>query len=89
MQIVRELYQKVRQYINTPEAIVITGMRRVGKTTLLRHIMQEIESDNKIFIDLENPVNRKHFEETNYEKILDALMFLGLKTGESGFVFLD
>ena len=89
MQIVRELYHKVKPYISTPEAIVITGMRRVGKTTLLRHIMQEIESENKIFIDLENPVNRKHFEEDNYEKILDSLRFLGLKTGEMGFVFLD
>ena len=64
-------------------------MRRVGKTTLLKQIMDGIKSDNKIFFDLENPVNRKIFEEGDYEKIVDNLKILGLREKERGYVFLD
>jgi len=37
-------------------------MRQVGKATLLKDIYNHIEAENKIFIDLENPLNRKIFE---------------------------
>ena len=89
MIIKREIYPKIEKFIKQPEAIVITGMRRVGKTTLLKQIMEDIESDNKIFFDLENPVNRKIFEEGDYEKIVDNLKALGLRGKERGYVFLD
>ncbi|MBI5748283.1 MAG: AAA family ATPase, partial [Nitrospinae bacterium] len=64
-------------------------MRRVGKTTLLRQIMEEINPENKIFLDMENPANRKYFEGENYENILNNLRFLGMDTGKKGYVFLD
>lgn len=89
MIIKRDIYSKIEKVINSSEAIVITGMRRVGKTTLLKQIMEEIRSDNKIFFDLENPVNRKIFEEGDYEKIVDNLKVLGLREKERGYVFLD
>lgn len=87
--IVRELYKKIEPFFNSPEAIIITGMRRVGKTTLIRYIFEGTASENKIFIDLENPLNRKYFEEENYEKILDHLRFLGIRTDLKAYVFLD
>lgn len=31
----RILFEKIKPYFYTPEAIVITGMRRTGKTTLI------------------------------------------------------
>lgn len=68
---------------------MITGMRRVGKTTLLRYIQEKIESKNTLFLDFENPLNRRYFEEGNYEVALANLRFLGLDTGKQGFVFLD
>lgn len=89
MLIERYIFVKIKPYINSPEAIVITGMRRVGKTTLLRQIMEEIKSENKIFLDMENPATRKYFEEENYETILNNLRFLGMDTGKKGYVFLD
>jgi len=85
----RNLYQKIEPYLNSPESIVITGMRRVGKTTLLKYIFEQVHSENKIFLDLENPLNRKYFEEKNYERILDTFRLLGLNPGLKGFVFLD
>ena len=85
----RILLQQINQYINSPEAIVITGMRRVGKTSLLKLIYESINSDNKIFLDLENPINRKYFDEVDYDKIKSTLEFLGLDFSHKAYIFLD
>lgn len=89
MIIKRNIYSQIQKVIDAPEAIVVTGMRRVGKTTLLRYISDNLKSENKIFLDLENPANQKFFQEENYEKILDNFRFLGINTGKKGYVFLD
>lgn len=89
MIIERDIYAKIKPVISSPEAIVITGMRRVGKTTLLRYIMDKIASRNKLFLDLENPSNQKYFEEEDYDKIVDNLKFLGLDIRKRGYVFID
>ena len=89
MLIERDLFLKIKPYLAASGAVVITGMRRVGKTTMLRQIMEEIKSENKVFLDMENPANRKYFEEDNYEKILNNLIFLGLNSGKRGYIFLD
>jgi len=89
MIIERELYNRIAPLLDSPEAIIITGMRRVGKTTLLKYIFEQVESDNKLFIDLENPANQLLFEERNYERILDNLKVLGLTNSQAAYVFLD
>ena len=89
MIIERDLYAKIKPVINSPEVIIITGMRRVGKTTLLRYIMDNLASENKMFLDLENPSNQKYFEEENYDKIVDNLKFLGLDLRKKTYVFID
>lgn len=89
MNIERDITPSIRAVMDAPEAIVITGLRRTGKTTLMRSLMEEIRSDNKLFFDLENPANRKLFEETNYDRIADNLRFLGLDLTCRGYLFLD
>lgn len=64
-------------------------MRRVGKTTLLRYIQENLKTGNCIFLDLENPATQKHFEEKNYDRIIESLAFLGLDMKQKGYVFLD
>ena len=85
----RLLFKKIKKYIDSPEAIVVTGMRRVGKTSLIKFIYDKIDSDNKIFLDLENPLNQKYFEEENYEKIKSTLEFLGIDFTKKSYLFLD
>src|SRR4030042_2457135 len=85
----RTIYEQIKKYLESPEAIVITGMRRTGKTTLLKHIYEQINSKNKLFLDLENPVNRKYFEEINYEQVRLTFETLGLSLAQKPFVFLD
>ncbi len=86
---IRHLYKRVMQRIDSPEAIVITGMRRVGKTTLLKHIYDNLSTGNKIFLDLENPFNRKFFENENYDDIAYEIRNLGIDDKTRPFVFLD
>ena len=85
----RLIFKEIEPYFDSPEAIVITGMRRTGKTTLLNSIYQRIKSKNKVFLDLENPLNRKYFEEENYEQIRWAFEALGIDFKNKSFIFLD
>ncbi len=89
MIIQRDLYLSISPVLSSPEAIVITGMRRVGKTTLLKYIYEQINSQNKIYLDLENPRNQIYFQETDYDAIKRNLELLGLQKTGQGFVFLD
>lgn len=85
----RKLFKQIISRIDTPEATVVTGMRRMGKTTLLKQVYDSINSDNKIFLDLENPVNQKYFEEINYEAIKYKFQTLGIDLSQKSFIFLD
>jgi len=85
----REIFKKIEPYYETPEAIIITGMRRTGKTTTLHFIRENIASKNKLFIDLENPLNRQYFEESNFERIKSILVGLGLNFSERVYLFID
>lgn len=89
MIIERKIFQEIQQYLNSKEAIIITGMRRTGKTSLLNFIYNKIPSSNKIFLDLENPINQGYFKEINYEKIKTTLKFLGLDFNQRSYLFLD
>ncbi|MCK5848868.1 MAG: ATP-binding protein [Caldisericia bacterium] len=85
----RDILKKIEPYRESKEAVIITGMRRTGKTTLLRYLYKETESENKLLLDLENPLNRKYFEEENFDKIQASLGILGINFSEPSYVFLD
>lgn len=85
----RKLFSSIIKRIESPETIVVTGMRRTGKTVLLRQVFDSIRTTNKLFLDLENPLNRKYFENENYDAIISDLSALGVTTAERAYVFLD
>ena len=85
----RSVFDEIKPYLDSPEAIVITGMRRTGKTTLLNFIYEQVNSKNKIFLDLENPLNRRYFEADNYERIKVSFEILGIDFTHKPFIFLD
>ena len=85
----RTVFKEIKQYLQSPEAVILTGMRRTGKTTILNSIHEKIHSKNRLFLDLENPLNRKYFEEENYEKIKSTLEFLGIDFKKQAYIFLD
>ena len=85
----RKLFDQITSRIDSAEAIVVTGMRRVGKTTLYKQVYDHLNVTNKLFLDLENPVNQKYFEEVNYEAIKYKFQTLGIDLSQKSYIFLD
>lgn len=85
----RKLLEVITKYKDDKAAIVVTGFRRVGKTTMMRQVFETLPTANKIFLDLESPINQKIFEEKNYDHIYKSIQRLGLSPTSRPFVFLD
>lgn len=85
----RRLQTELLKQIKTKEAVILTGMRRTGKTTLLTQIFEKVPSANKVYLDLENPLNRRLFEKENYDNIWADLQDYGITDRERAFIFLD
>ncbi len=85
----RDLKDEVIKYINDREAIIIFGSRQVGKTTLLKIIMREIERKWKSFyLDLEDP-RMLDIVEQGPQNLLEYLTQLGATFDSRVFVFID
>ncbi len=65
----RLLYYEIEKYLNHKNALVITGMRQVGKTVLMRQLFESISSPYKLWFDFDNPLDQKMFEDTEYRNI--------------------
>ena len=85
----RRLTATLLKEIRMPRVVVLTGMRQTGKTTLMRQIFDSVQSDNKVFLDLENPLNRRVFEEEDYDNVMANLREFGIEPTKRCFVFLD
>ncbi len=85
----RKIHIKIEQQLEYKEIVVLTGMRRVGKTTLLKMIYEKLESKNKIFLDIENLINQRVFEEIDFDNIWNNLSSLGIRKTEKAYIFLD
>ena len=69
--------------------IVITGQRRVGKTTAARWLLDQAPTDNKLYLDLERLDQRTVFGESNYDLVLNFLRNRGLDLSRPAYVALD
>lgn len=85
----RKISESLKKQLNLPEIVVLTGMRRVGKTTLLTMLFDSIQSSNKVFLDLSNPLNQRIFEEIDYNNIWANLKTFGIKSKGNIYIFLD
>lgn len=84
----RYLFNDLLKYLDHKNALIITGMRQVGKTTLMKQLFDKVDGP-KLWYDFENPLDLLHFENINYDAIYEVLK------NESGvgdkrlFVFID
>jgi len=85
----RKLFETIEKYLESKEAIVITGMHRVGKTTLLNFFYEKINSNNKVFFDLEDPLNQSIFRQESFDQIKGNLKRYGFDFSKKGYIFLD
>jgi hypothetical protein len=85
----RKIHPELRRHLKKKQASVITGMRRTGKTTLVKQLLLEIPSENKLYIDLERIDNREIFFEKNYENIVASMKTFGLDFSKKCFIAID
>ena len=87
----RALLPEIMRHIEHKNAIVVTGMRQVGKTTLLRRIFDDLGDKAKIWFDLDNPLDQKIFEELEYRNIYERLLKLAgaFSSNKRLYVFID
>ncbi|MDO8657306.1 MAG: ATP-binding protein [Candidatus Levybacteria bacterium] len=83
----RLLYYKLVKYLNHKNALLITGMRQVGKTTLMRQVYEEVK-EPKLWFDFDNPLDQKIFEDEDYKVIYKRLIDMGKKSGKLS-IFID
>lgn len=84
----RFLYSDLLKYLDHKNALVITGMRQVGKTTLMRQIFDQVD-EPKLWYDFENPLDLLHFENINYDAIYEVLKNEAGAGNVRIYVFID
>lgn len=87
----RPLYlDKIMTYVDTPFVKVLTGIRRSGKSTIMKMIMEKLE--NERHIPKENIISMR-FDSMEYEDMTAKQMFETIKAGLSDqgrtYLFLD
>lgn len=87
----RPLYMdKIMAYVDTPFVKVLTGIRRSGKSTIMKMIMDKLENDRHI--PKENIISMR-FDSMEYEDMTAKQMFETIKAGLSDqgrtYLFLD
>ena len=87
----RPLYMdKIMTYVDTPFVKVLTGIRRSGKSTIMKMVMDKLE--NERYIPKENIISMR-FDSMEYEDMTARQMFETIKAGLSAqgrtYLFLD
>lgn len=70
----RKIYNDLLAHAQTPLVTVLTGMRRTGKTTLIKQILIDLPNKNSIYLDFQRLDIRELFAEKNYEAIRNNLI---------------
>lgn len=84
----RLLYYELAKHFNHKNALLITGMRQVGKTTLMRQIYEEING-SKLWFDFDNPLDQKVFEDLDLDSIYKRLTDMAGASKGKLSVFID
>ncbi|MFH1745403.1 MAG: ATP-binding protein [bacterium] len=85
----RKIEAQLKKNMRGAQALIVTGMRRVGKTTILQELYKTVP-DNKIWFDFENPLDIKYFEDIDYNDIYQNIVQKGnLNARKRVYVFID
>jgi len=82
----RHIFASVKKYMKTKQIIAIVGLRRVGKTVLMRQIIKEIENKENVFYFLFDELVAQNPDVL--EDVLDHYLKTIAKEGRK-YIFLD
>lgn len=85
----RKLYESLENHLTKKQVTVITGLRRVGKSTALKHLLNRVESSNKLYFDLERLENQRLFSQDSYAAIERSMEQRGFDFSKPGVIAID
>ena len=85
----RNIFLELKEHLEVKQVTVLTGMRRTGKTTLVKQLIEISPIRQKIYFDLERIDNRELFSEKNYDNIILALTQRGIIFSEKVLIAID
>lgn len=85
----RTIFPTLLEHLYKPQVTVVTGMRRVGKSTALKYLLNQIEHENKIYLDFEKADNRFIWNQTSYKDIEINLAVEGIDLYMPAVIALD
>lgn len=85
----RKLFSELEAHLNERFITVLTGMRRVGKSTALKYLLSKVEHENKIYLDLERVENRYIFQQMTYKDVQIDLEIQGVDFSRPSVIALD
>lgn len=85
----RHVFRLIEQHLSAPEMTLLIGPRQVGKTTIIRMLLQGLEARGQrtVFFNLDVEEDMRWFESQRH--LLDRLDFLVGKTTETVYVAID
>ncbi len=93
--VVRQQFVKLLQYLSLPHIIAITGVRRCGKSTLLKQlidyliVVEHISPDNIMFLNLEQPFLLPYADDIRHlEQMVQDYLSLKAPQGQI-YILLD
>lgn len=89
MVVVRSSYESLIQHLQQKQITVITGMRRVGKSTAVHYLLEKVGHNNKIYFDCERVEIRVLFRRPDYESIIEELQLSGLNFSAPCVIAID
>src|SRR5262245_6018667 len=85
----RTILPALLDHLAEKEVSVITGMRRVGKTTALLYLLEQVTHANKLYLDLERVEDRYILTHKNFSEIQTDLSLKGIDFSQPAVIALD
>ncbi|MFN5169775.1 MAG: ATP-binding protein [Cyclobacteriaceae bacterium] len=87
--VIRTIFEELRGHLLQKQVTVITGMRRVGKSTAVKYLLNQVKHSNKLYLDCERVEVRALLNRPDYEGIAEELQLRGLDFLRPCVVALD
>lgn len=85
----RKIFNLLEKHLTVKQVTVLTGMRRTGKTTLVKQLMEASDIEQKLFFDLERIDHRELFSYKNYDSTIKELEKEGVDFSKKVMICID
>jgi predicted AAA+ superfamily ATPase len=85
----RDIYNELVAHLPKKQITVITGMRRIGKSTSVKYLLKQIKHTNIVYLDCERVEIRILFNKPDYEVIKEELELRGIDFSKPCVIAID